>query len=78
MEQANAPSLGGPEDRASDIKDIMTSTELSLAIAAGIGFRIGERAAFAELGYSHGLTDVLETDSTLRNRTAGLAVGIRL
>jgi len=41
-------------------------------------FPAAGRRFHVEIEYSHGLTDVLETDAELRNRTASLIVGTRL
>ena len=64
-----------------DMKDWSNSTDLALLFGAGLQFETGSAAFFAELSYSHSLTDVWETrnvsNETLKNRVVGLSAGVR-
>jgi len=72
------PSLPATE---ADVKDRSASTDFGLLFGAGVEFKIGRQAVFAELSYSHGLTNVFKSEETfikkLENRVVSLSGGVK-
>jgi hypothetical protein len=66
-----------------DVRDYFTDTDWSVLIAAGYDFPFRQVTCFIALSYTLGLTDVLDPsdamiDVKIRNRSAGLSLGIWL
>ena len=66
-----------------DIGSWLTNGDIGLVVAAGVDIPVGRAFAYTEVGYTHGLTDVLDPqggfdEATLHNRTVSLSAGIRL
>ncbi len=71
----------GLPDSRDDIKHWLTDLDWGVTAAAGLEFPIGSICGFAEVGYTHGFTDIMdpadvEIDVTLYNRVLSLSAGV--
>ena len=69
-------------DSQENIKDWLTNLDWGVTAAAGLEFPIGGVSGFAEAGYTHGFTDIMDpadavADVTLYNRVLSLTAGAR-
>jgi hypothetical protein len=83
VERHPAQGDAGAYEIEADIGNWLTNGDIGLVVAVGTDVPVGRAFAFAEVGYTHGLTDVLDPqdafqDATLHNRTISLTAGIRL
>jgi len=70
------------EDSRENIEDWLTDLDWGVTAAAGLEFPIGGLSGFAEMGYTHGFTDIMDpkgdviADVTLYNRVLSLTAGV--
>jgi hypothetical protein len=63
---------------ATKIEDVAESSDYGLSFGGGLSFVLNTgNEIFLDLRYDMGLTDIISTDNSLRNKTIGLSVGYK-